>query len=122
MNAKPLTFADSGRVALFALCAFCALMRLAASAAALPPDPLKQILPRPQVVEPGTGTVSGSALARITVEKGPVLGAPPAVACEAYALEIRPEGVLITAPDARGERYAREIGRASCRERVLPTV
>ena len=106
MNVRQLTFADFGRVALFALCAFCALMRLPASAAASP-DPLKQILPRPQVVEPGAGTVSGSALARVTVEKGPVCGAPAAVACEAYALEIRPEGVLITAPDARGERYAR---------------
>ena len=49
-------------------------------------DPLKLILPRPQVVETGAGTVSGSALARVTVEKEPVRGAPAAVACEAYAL------------------------------------
>ena len=70
-------------------------------------SPLELLMPMPQVVEHGIGTVPRAALENIVVSHGTVPGAPVAVAAESYSLEIRPDGISITSPDSRGERYAR---------------
>ena len=70
-------------------------------------SPLDDLLPRPRQVTAGIGTAGADALGRVRTVRGTVAGAPSAVADEAYALEISPKGVCITASDARGERWAR---------------
>ena len=64
------------------------------------------LVPRPVKAEASGGAVD---LASVPVRsvRGGVPGAPAAVAEEAYMLEIGEKEVVATAPDPRGERYAR---------------
>ena len=69
-------------------------------------SPLNLLVPRPQVVEVGAGMASEAAQKRIVVVRGPVRGAPESAAAEAYRLDIRADGVTLTAEDSRGKRNA----------------
>ena len=79
-------------------------MMIAAVAAAS--GPLDSLLPRPVKVAAADGTLAYEK-ARVEVVRADVVGAPPAVREEAYALNVTTSGVTITASDPRGERYAR---------------
>ena len=75
--------------------------------AAFGSSPLDLLMPQPVWIMRGEGTVSGAPLEKVESAKAAVPQAPSAVADEAYVLDIRADGVKITAPGERGERYAR---------------
>ena len=69
---------------------------------------LDDLMPAPKrVVAADSDSVPGSAIAKVTVKRDAVPGAPAATADEAYVLDISRDGVTITAPSPRGERWAR---------------
>ena len=70
---------------------------------------LEDLLPAPQQAVAGEGFVYADApgCAEPTVVTGSVAGAPARAADESYALDVTPAGVTITAPTAKGVRYAR---------------
>lgn len=69
---------------------------------------LDDLMPAPKrIVASVDRTVSVARLSNVTVVRGEVPGAPPAVADEAYVLEIGEDGVKITAPGPHGEHWAR---------------
>ena len=69
--------------------------------------PFEDLLPKPRQVVPAEGSVDASAV-RIVEVRGPVAGAPAAVADQAYRIEIAPSGVTVRADGAAGFRYARQ--------------
>ena len=63
------------------------------------PSVLDELMPRPvRCIQSADQTVPTERLQNVSVEKGPVPGAPAATADEAYVLEIGPDGAKITAP------------------------
>ena len=70
-------------------------------------DALNELVPMPKRVTRTAKAVSPAALEKVTVRTGDVAGAPKHLAVESYRLEIAPEGVTVTAPDAKGVRYAK---------------
>ena len=67
-----------------------------------------ELMPRPAHATTFAGrTVAADALRNVTAVRGDVPGAPEATADEAYILDVEPDGVLITSPSPRGERWAR---------------
>lgn len=68
---------------------------------------LDLLMPAPVQIIRGAGTVPAGALDKMETTRGPVPHAPSGVAAESYRIDIGTDGVRITAPDARGERYAR---------------
>ena len=69
---------------------------------------LDDLMPAPKrIVARVDRTVSVARLSNVTVVRGEVPGAPAATADEAYVLDIGEDGVKITAPGPRGERWAR---------------
>ena len=69
--------------------------------------PLDELTPRPRTCTAGSGTADAAVCANPVVRTGAVDGAPERTAKESYRLEVRPDGAVITAPDARGVRYAK---------------
>ena len=90
------------RVVVLALCS-CPL--LGASARTWE-DPAKLLVPRPRLVERGDPRPLRGDLP-VRVVRGVVTNAPAEVADQAYVLDIREDGVTITASAPAGERYAR---------------
>ena len=71
-------------------------------------DALGALLPRPVRTERLAGSCDGETAARrVRVVRAAVPGAPADVADQAYALEVAPDGVTVTAAAECGERYAR---------------
>ena len=68
---------------------------------------LDELMPVPVKVEARVGVADAAAIGRVKVVVAPVPGARAETADEAYALEIAPGGVTITASSPRGERWAR---------------
>lgn len=68
---------------------------------------LDELMPKPKKVELGEGTVPAAFAKSAKVVTAPVADAPAATADEAYVLEIRADGIVITAPTRRGEIWAR---------------
>ena len=67
-----------------------------------------ELMPRPvRAVASIDQTAEGAGLGNVVVVRGDVPGAPAATADEAYILDVGPDGVTITAPGPRGERWAR---------------
>ena len=67
-----------------------------------------ELMPRPvRSIQSEGQTVLAERLQNVKVVKGPVPDAPAATADEAYILDISSDGVRITAPGPRGERWAR---------------
>lgn len=72
------------------------------------PSALDELMPRPvRCIQSADQTVPTERLQNVSVEKGPVPGAPAATADEAYVLEIGPDGAKITAPGPFGEIWGR---------------
>ena len=71
---------------------------------------LDDLMPQPvktEIVRYPHAKLPKSRLDEVKVVTGPVPGAPAATADEAYVLEISGNGVTVTAPGPRGERWAR---------------
>ncbi len=87
----------------------------AVATAACGADILDELMPVPVRVERTGGAAPATARAKVRVVTGSVAGAPAKTANEAYALEIAPDGVTITAPGPEAERWARvtlaQLGR-----------
>ena len=69
--------------------------------------PLGELMPTPQLVAPGKGSVPASLLAIPRVVRAAVPEAPKGVAEEAYVLDVSSAGAVITAEGPLGERHAR---------------
>lgn len=70
-------------------------------------DVYEKVLPALREVGITDETVPSAALGKITVTRGKIGGVPENVADQAYVLDIRPNGVSVTAGGEAGERYAR---------------
>ena len=68
--------------------------------------PLDELMPVPAKVEAAATDGTSVVPVEATVVRGEVPGAPAATADEAYMLDISTDGVKITAPGPRGERWA----------------
>ena len=90
-----------GFLAAVALLAGCGAQRPAAREV----SELEELMPVPARIAAAEGRTS--AVRNVTVVQGAVSEAPAATADEAYVLEISGDGVRITAPGPRGERWAR---------------
>ena len=87
------------------LIVLCACPLLGASARTWD-DPAARLVPRPRLVERGgPHPLRGDLPVRVV--RGVVTNAPAEVADQAYVLDIRKDGVTITASAPAGERYAR---------------
>ena len=79
----------------------------ACSRNALRNSALNELMPVPVRVEAHEGCASAAAVGKVRVERAQVPGARAETADEAYILEVAADGVTITAPTARAERWAR---------------
>ena len=86
-------------------------------------DALDNLLPRPRRVTRNEGTVANPSVVRVEKAKPSFTAAPAEVADQAYRLTVTPEGAVVEAAGAAGERYARATlaqlvklggGRAPC--------
>ena len=69
-------------------------------------SPLDELLPAPQRIERDDAHTA-AADTPVTFKKGAVAGAPARTADQAYCLEIRRDGIVITASGKAGELYAK---------------
>ena len=83
-----------------------AALVLAAGSLAAYGAPHDELMPEPRSVELREGRVAASA--KVNTVHGTVLGAPAAVADEAYVLDVAPGGVTITAAGRAGEMNAKK--------------